>query len=679
MKRPTMLLRRILLDVRLQPEHTIDRDYREICSRYQREGLSFLTITLPRLDDVLLKGLSSGHISRADFEGFKPFKKRGSLPALLQGFFRCIFDDDGWLLSSPNVDAIYAIRQVSRLFKKVEKPCSDRRIRAAYRRYEDNDQSINWNSNRCAIDTSILASVSGYLWSDLEELSGKLYCFPGIFGSGATAGREKRNERFTVTKWPTRSETSFPAIFHAVHNESEPLTGIRFLALDEEEPVRVVQVPKTLKTPRTISVEPSYTMLMQQSIAKPLMSYLESKRFGFRSIRFTDQSVNREWARRGSLDGSIATIDLSDASDLVPLGAVQEIFKVCPAFLQLIEDCRTRTALLPDGRIIDLKKFSSMGSALCFPVESMYFFTIVMYSLVRQSGKRPSRRYLQKLASRVAIYGDDILVDSSMASGVEADLEAFGLKVNRDKSFHTGFFRESCGGDYYRGVDVTPLYVRQWDDTGQLNDPVMRVAQVALSNSFYMKGLWNACDYLRTELVRRMGRIPYSRVPIGIIHFASFIRSDNLSWDSNLHGYRVKGISLVPKRVVDSPTSLAGNLIGTFGDRYHADSRSAFKQFCSETSNSGASTYDPMWSCEQEVPEFEGSMGTELRYFRNGGLSCVTRGCHSYSDIVSSGLHWKEWSKHLAVSRPRSMVFSERPYALNSKRRWTTSPVGLDW
>jgi len=106
MKRPTMLLRRILLDVRLQPEHTIDRDYREICSRYQREGLSFLTITLPRLDDVLLKGLSSGHISRADFEGFKPFKKRGSLPALLQGFFRCIFDDDGWLLSSPNVDAI---------------------------------------------------------------------------------------------------------------------------------------------------------------------------------------------------------------------------------------------------------------------------------------------------------------------------------------------------------------------------------------------------------------------------------------------------------------------------------------------------------------------------------------------------------------------------------------------
>jgi len=234
MKRPTKLLRRILLDVRLQPEHTINRDYKEICSRYQSEGMSFLTITLPRLDDVLLLGLSSGHISRTSFEGFKPFKRNGNLPALLQGFFRCIFDDDGWLLPDPNVDAIYAIRQISRLFKKVEKSCSDRRIRAAYKRYESNDQSIFWEQQKKNINSNLFGTVSAFLWSDLESLSDKLYCFPGVFGSGATAGHEKRNERFSVQKWPLRSESSFPAIFHTVHNESERISSLEYLCADLE-------------------------------------------------------------------------------------------------------------------------------------------------------------------------------------------------------------------------------------------------------------------------------------------------------------------------------------------------------------------------------------------------------------------------------------------------------------
>jgi len=436
-----------------------------------------------------------------------------------------------------------------------------------------------------------------------------------------------------------------------------------------------VQVPKTLKTPRTISVEPSYMMLMQQSIAKPLMSYLESKRFGFKSIRFSDQSVNRDLARRGSIDGSISTIDLSDASDLVPLGAVVDMFKVCPTFLNYILDCRTSTALLPDKRIIDLKKFASMGSALCFPIESMFFFTVVLYSLVRQSGRSPSRRLLLNLAKDVAIYGDDILVPSLMGSGVMADLELFGLRVNQNKSFYTGFFRESCGGDYYKGVDVTPLYVRQWDDTGKLVDSSTRISLVALSNSLYMKGLWHACDYLREVLQRKIKNIPYSRFPIGILHFASYIRSDKLSWDANVHGYRVKGVSYRPKKEKDTPSTLSGYLIGSFGDRLHSDSRRDFEQFCKEPPE----RMDIRFGFATDSHDFNSREDDVVDFNINGQGQYDPYLPYSSLDIKSASSTWSRWSKHLDVSRPRSLVDSERPYVLNSKRRWTASPAGLTW
>jgi len=543
---------------------SITKDFEEIRSRYQNEGMSFLTITLPRLDSALTTALCRGRLTRDDFVGFKPMSRHGSLPALLQGFFRRVFDRDGWLLAEPDTDAIFAIRQVTRLFKKVELPCSPPRIRAAYERYRSNDQELDWSSRETKVDRSLWASITGLLWSDLEYLSGALYCAPGVHGSGATAERYKRNERLFVRKWPVRAEWLFPACVHAVSTEdSSDLELISFVDESEEDPVRVTQVPKTLITPRTISIEPSYMMLMQQSIARPLMSYLESEHFGFQSIRFTDQSVNRSLAHEGSIDGRYATIDLSDASDMVSLGLVRSTFKGCaPTFLELIEGCRSRTASLPDGSSIELKKFASMGSALCFPIESMIFFTIVLYACVKASGRRPSRRLLREIAATVAVYGDDIIVERQMAPVVMEQLEVFGLRVNRDKSFHTGLFRESCGGDYYNGVDVTPAYVRQWDETGTNVQSSLLIDYVSLSNTFYMKGLWHAAQYIR-DIVDD-DQIPKSRYPIGVLHWTSFLSSDSLRWDRNLQRLRVRGRGVKSSTTHDPISTMSAGITAAF-------------------------------------------------------------------------------------------------------------------
>nr|UJQ84938.1 MAG: hypothetical protein 3 [Leviviridae sp.] len=694
MKIPTTLLWRVLLDVRLQPSDTIERDYKYICSRYQREGMSFLTITLPRLDDALLKGLASGRLTHADWEGFKPHKKRGSLPALLQGFFRRIFDIDGRLLPVPDVCAIFAIRQVTRLFKKVELPCSDQRIHAAYERYKNNDREVSWNRHRNPLNASLWASVCGYLWSDLEELSGELYCFPGLFGSGATAERRGRNNRHSVREWPERSTRSFPPDFHAVSRPDSPdLSELRIIPYEREHPVRVVQVPKTLKTPRTISVEPSYMMLMQQSVAQPLMWWLESGLPGFDSIRFTDQSVNRELARRGSIDGSLATIDLSDASDMVDLDLVRNIFGgVAPSFLALIEDSRSRTARMPDGTILSLRKFASMGSALCFPIESMVFFTIVMYCLIHESGKRPSRTLVKQLSRDVAVYGDDIIVPASVAERIMETLEDFGLRVNHDKSFSTGLFRESCGGDYYAGVDVTPAYVRSHDYSRTKCSPAQVSADVALSNILYMKGLWNASQYVRdtVDLERkraRRKRIPVSMYPIGCLHYCSLFYSDSLEYDPRTHSYRVRGNIPRPSIVSDEPETFSGFLSLSLGARLFQDRLRALRE---KTRDGHAGSYifrdeasrfvegNILLRGHSRIPGFAGD---SIRIAVSGGLTDWGK---SYGEcLFTRSIPTTPWVPNGRVRitefRPDRLYTSEKAHSLCLKSAWTASPAGLEW
>lgn len=570
-----MLLHRVLLNLGLQVSVTVERDCRVIDSRFEHEGWSFLSITLPSLCDALDQALCTGRLTPSMYEGFKPCRRGGKLPAFMAGFFRRVFEEDGALLDVPCIDSIYAIRQVTRLFKKVEIPCSPARVKQAYERYVSNDAECQMGVN----DPVHLRRVAGFLWTGLEELSDVLYCAPGVFGSGACAEKTGFNARHSITRWPARSEASFPLSYHSSYREDcDSFDGITVINEDEEQPVRVVQVPKTLKTPRTISVEPSYMMLMQQSVAKILMDYLEGDHFPYESIRFTDQTVNRELARLGSVNGGLATIDLKDASDLVSNDLVKHIFGVAPSFLNLIQDCRSTKAKLPDGSSITLRKFASMGSALCFPLEAMTFFTIVMGSLVRQSGKRLSTPLLKRLAANVSVYGDDIVVPASTAAGVMEDLEAYGLRVNHNKSFTTGLFRESCGGDYYKGEDITPAYVRQWDHTGTSREAKFVAASVSLSNQFYMKGLWHASQYIRDFVeCRYRKRLPRTVHPVGGLTWASRLFDVGLKWDTKRSGWRVKAPVVTNGVLPDELVDIRAVLLRCFQGHELSEHRRVFK------------------------------------------------------------------------------------------------------
>lgn len=216
---------------------------------------------------------------------------------------------------------------------------------------------------------------------------------------------------------------------------------------------RLSFVPKSAKISRTICTEPLLNMLFQKGIESVLVRQLR-KVVG---IDFSKQQhKNRILAQRGSKTGEFGTIDLSSASDSMSLGLIDEFFPRQVSYWFKLT--RSEVTILPDGTEVPLHMVSSMGNAFTFPLQTL-FFTSLVYGVYRTLGLHFDRPYGASLGS-FAVYGDDIIVKKEAYDLLCRCLMLCGFSVNIDKSFNEGFFRESCGGDYYLGHNVRGVYIR---------------------------------------------------------------------------------------------------------------------------------------------------------------------------------------------------------------------------
>jgi len=160
------------------------------------------------------------------------------------------------------------------------------------------------------------------------------------------------------------------------------------------------------------------------------------------------QPVNQELARQGSETGCLATIDLSSASDTISHDLVE--FLLPDDWYIAMSTVRSTVCDIPNGDRVFLQKFSSMGNGYTFELESLIFYALV--KAVFPNG-RPGRD--------VAVFGDDIILPSTEAGRLIELLGSIGFSTNKEKSFISGPFRESCGKHYFRGRDVTPFYLKK--------------------------------------------------------------------------------------------------------------------------------------------------------------------------------------------------------------------------
>lgn len=257
------------------------------------------------------------------------------------------------------------------------------------------------------------------------------------------------DEVASIYKYASRLDVTVSAR----HSASElvrgsPLWGAS--ALNADGPVSVLQsaftiadgntmitVPKSAKTDRVICYEPHMNIRLQLAVG----SYIR-KRLLKRGINLNDQSINQRRAQEGSLNGELATIDLSMASDTL---ATELIYELLPVDWALkLDQLRSRYTLWPDGSNRRNEKFSSMGNGFTFELESLIFYALA-----------------STVTENVSVFGDDIIMPSGAFEEVSNLLVESGFSVNKTKSYASSYFRESCGNDCFGGFVCTPVYLRK--------------------------------------------------------------------------------------------------------------------------------------------------------------------------------------------------------------------------
>lgn len=520
------------------------RDVKTVTSRVEHEGDSFLTITLPTFAKALERALSRGRWISEDLTSFRQIR---GLPAFLRGFLLNVFDEQGKILNEPCDQSVWAIRQFCLFSQKILRPTTPLRERTAFSSFVRTDQSLreHWNTVP-AEKIEEFSDVCRILYSDLfQGIENKVASFELVpsHGPGATAEKLKPRDKWTFPTWSARLEEVFPKSFFGSLASSDWQQGTD--CPEHELPVRVVSVPKTQVTPRIIAIEPVSMQYAQQALKAEIYAGVENSWLR-NHIGFLDQQRNQNLALLGSRDGSLATLDLSEASDRVHLEVVRAMFNNFPFIRDYVEGCRSTTADVPGEGVIPLAKFASMGSALTFPIEAMAFFAMVTMGVAASLGEPPSRRHTRL----VSVYGDDIIVPVYATAEVVRTLEIFGLKVNAHKSFWNGMFRESCGKEYFAGSDVSVTRMRR-DLPTCPQDAAEIASLVDLGNRLHKAGLWSTAFEVRKHLDALGVRIPvHDDDSRSLVHFSFMEGGTSVQrYNKQLHRFEYRHPVAIPRAV----------------------------------------------------------------------------------------------------------------------------------
>lgn len=519
------------------------RDLATLRNRVEHEGSSFLQITLPDFGGDFDSALQFGQIGTSHFRSFKKCK---GIPAFLQGILCQVFDrQTGKILDKPDTQAISAIRQICFTFKKVKEPTTPEREAAALETFVKDE--LIFDEPLDPTDVNLFKEVSDVLWVNVLGREIDLNTLTPGHGPGAVAEQLKHNAKYSFKRWHERLEPYFPAYPNLVGTSnpdvgSQRLEEVTFVEEADEQPVRVITVPKTSKKPRIIAIEPACMQFTQQALKRWLYATLESSVMTAGHINFTDQRINRYLAMESSVTGWFATLDLSSASDRVPRDLALSMFDCNPDLRDAIDACRSRRAQIgEDGVQIHLKKFASMGSALCFPVEAMYFYTICIAALIRHYRLPVTYCSVYDMSRKVYVYGDDIVVPTDAAAAVSETLHKYYCKVNTSKSYLRGKFRESCGMDAFDGADVTPVYVRTKAPRNRRNAKEL-ISWTETSNLLFKRGYWAASTYMKNKVEGILGKLPCVHGEIGGLHWYSFCGTPNYKhakevcrWNDDIH------------------------------------------------------------------------------------------------------------------------------------------------
>jgi hypothetical protein len=352
----------------------------------------------------------------------------------------------------PEIGSVLAERQIAALFKKNAQFSDDSTCAAAAQKTFERGERIcritnrrlDWYGlNRARLGDRLCTWLTT-MEADIHRLLGDRSAFEERISSlvrvtnGATEDRPRRRAIpfLKVTGRLKAPRMAVPALGRLLQFYGVDLSSCRFTGVERNA---ITLVPKNWKTHRTIAKEPTHSLPFQLALDQWLKAKL--RRWG---VDLSSQSKNQELARVGSIDGTLATVDLEMASDTLSYNAVAWLLPF--DWFELLCSFRS-SGFSASWGTGTYAKFSSMGNGYTFSLE-----TLIFTAACRAVG---SRRY--------AVYGDDIVIETDLVPNLVELLSFLGFSVNDAKSFYNpqSRFRESCGSDYYKGNFVTPFYLRE--------------------------------------------------------------------------------------------------------------------------------------------------------------------------------------------------------------------------
>lgn len=400
----------------------------------------------------------------------------------------------------------------------------------------------------------LIASVLGE--PDFDDILSSCSWGPGV-SSSCKGERTSGYDKFTSV--PDVTPDLLPVAHYVVNtwrpwtsailDVTDPETGLPLpcsvlpSALTAVRGNKVAFVAKNSKTDRAIAVEPTVNSFLQKGIGSVIRRKLRKA-----GVDLSDQGKNRHLARKGSLNGLLCTIDLESASDTIALELVRMLLP--PLWFSLLDRSRSKYGTF-DGKTFFYEKFSSMGNGFTFELETLIFYAFTR-AIVEEAGSDEP----------ISVYGDDIICDSAVFSRVAEIFSYIGFTVNVKKSFSAGPFRESCGEDFFRGLNVRPYFIKEvpehpteWMDiANSLRVHSTRHTEGMYSDSAY-RDAWRYCVSRIPKAVRFFG--PTTAVGTIWIHSSE---KNFRSWNGSCH--RVKSLSRVPVR--SAGHKAAGHLLAAW-------------------------------------------------------------------------------------------------------------------
>lgn len=554
------LYKAMLVDIAdVRPELLADckRDYKRLLSAIECHGLPFFLETMPAFTKHFDQCLANGHLTRSGLTHFRPFKRKSPVPRLFKGLVLRVFDVHGVLRSSPDAYCIKAIRQLSSAVKKLRMQCPDSSTWKQVDEYfridsEVRQGSLNWDSGDFSSDSlgdlrledlhesepepssafadegsaesrSISTQLLEAIQSTADRICAEIGCFSASdwaprHGPGAVADLRSGEYKYSFPTWPAKLERTFPLDLFGFANFGHWVSALASGAfgkstfVDSEVPAKLIAVPKTFSAPRLIAAEPTSHQWCQQTILRFLTSRI--KETSIRTVvNFHDQTPNQVFAREASRTGSHSTIDLSNASDRISCWLVERMFRKLPSLVDGFYSVRTRwihqdlDKKVP--QLFQLRKFSTMGSAVTFPVQTIIFSMIVVGCILYHRKQSTTFANIRKAAREVRVFGDDMIVPIDVHDDVVAALTHLGLKVNPAKTFSTGKFRESCGYDAYDGIEVSKVSIMAMP---LVSKPEAVLSSLDVHNNLFKEGWYETAKFVRST-VESLRRYAFRTVP----------------------------------------------------------------------------------------------------------------------------------------------------------------------